>query len=86
MGVLVLSGEDVTRLLRMRECIQVMRDALTALARGKALVALRLVMRMPDGSELTLCKSPGLAVEDVAFAAFVAQRARETAAGQQVER
>lgn len=50
MQVLVLSAEDVARLLPMPECIAVMRDALAALARGKALVPLRLVMRMPDGS------------------------------------
>jgi len=41
MEVLVLNGEDVTRLLPMPECIQVMRDALAALARGEALVPLR---------------------------------------------
>jgi ornithine cyclodeaminase len=50
MQVLVLSAEDVARLLPMPACIAVMRDALAALARGKALVPLRLVMRMPDGS------------------------------------
>jgi len=50
MKVTVLSAEDVARLLPMRDCIQVMRDALAALARGKALVPLRMVMRMPDAS------------------------------------
>src|SRR5438105_12692780 len=50
MDVTVLSAEDVAKLLPMRECIQVMREALAALARGKALVALRMVMRMPDAS------------------------------------
>src|SRR6267378_3346116 len=50
MQVLVLSAEDVARLLPMPACIAVMRDALAALARGKALVPLRMVMRMPDGS------------------------------------
>ena len=47
MEVLVLSGEEVTRLLPMRDCIQVMRDALAALARGEALVPLRMVLRVP---------------------------------------
>jgi ornithine cyclodeaminase/alanine dehydrogenase-like protein (mu-crystallin family) len=47
MDVLVLNGEEVTRLLPMRDCIQVMRDALAALARGEALVPLRMVMRVP---------------------------------------
>ena len=50
MDVLVLSAKDVERLLPMRECINVMRDALAALARGEALVPLRMVMRMPDAS------------------------------------
>ena len=50
MDVLVLNGEEVTRLLPMRYCIQVMRDALAALARGEALVPLRLVMRVPGAS------------------------------------
>ncbi|MEO6796034.1 MAG: ornithine cyclodeaminase family protein [Candidatus Dormibacter sp.] len=50
MDVLVLSAADVARLLPMRECIQVMREALATLAHGKALVPLRMVMRMPDAS------------------------------------
>src|SRR2546429_5933525 len=50
MEVLVLNGEEVTRLLPMPECIQVMRGALTALARGEALVPLRMIMRVPGAS------------------------------------
>jgi ornithine cyclodeaminase/alanine dehydrogenase-like protein (mu-crystallin family) len=50
MDVRVFSAEDVAKLLPMRDCIRVMRDALAALARGKALVPLRMVMRMPDAS------------------------------------
>ncbi len=50
MDVLVLDGEAVTRLLPMRDCIGVMREALAALAGGQGLVPLRMVMRMPDGS------------------------------------
>ena len=50
MDVLVLSAEDVAGLLPMPDCIAVMRDALAALARGRALVPLRMVMRMPDAS------------------------------------
>ncbi len=46
----MLSADDVARLLPMRECIRVMRDALATLANGKALVPLRMVMRMPDAS------------------------------------
>jgi ornithine cyclodeaminase/alanine dehydrogenase-like protein (mu-crystallin family) len=50
MEVTVLAADDVAKLLPMPDCIQVMRDALAALARGKALVPLRMVMRMPDAS------------------------------------
>jgi ornithine cyclodeaminase/alanine dehydrogenase-like protein (mu-crystallin family) len=50
MEVTVLAADDVVRLLPMADCIQVMRDALASLARGKALVPLRMVMRMPDAS------------------------------------
>src|SRR5437762_12713473 len=50
MEVLVLNGEEVTRLLPMSECIQVMRDALTARARWEALVPLRMIMRVPGAS------------------------------------
>src|SRR5436189_5918271 len=50
MEVLVLNGEEVTRLLPMRECIQVMRGALAALARGEALVPLRMIMRVRGAS------------------------------------
>src|SRR5207237_7264521 len=50
MDVLVLNGEEVTRLLPMRDCIQVMRDALAALARGEALVPLRMIMRVRGAS------------------------------------
>jgi ornithine cyclodeaminase len=50
MDVLVLSAADVERLLPMRDCIEVMRKALISLAKGQAVVPLRLVMRMPDAS------------------------------------
>jgi ornithine cyclodeaminase len=50
MDVLVLDAEAVTRLLPIQDCIGLMREALAALARGEALVPLRMVMRMPDGS------------------------------------
>jgi ornithine cyclodeaminase/alanine dehydrogenase-like protein (mu-crystallin family) len=50
MDVLVLSADDVSRLLPMRDCIRVMREALAALAQGEALVPLRMVMRIPATS------------------------------------
>ena len=43
MAVLVLSHADVAQLLPMRDCVDVMADALTALSRGDALLPLRQV-------------------------------------------
>jgi ornithine cyclodeaminase/alanine dehydrogenase-like protein (mu-crystallin family) len=48
-NVLVLNQSDVARLLPMRECIDVMAQALSALAQGDAIVPLRQVLRLPDG-------------------------------------
>src|SRR5438477_35091 len=50
MEVLVLNGEEVTRALPMAVCMQVMGDAVTELARGEALVPLRMIMRVPGAS------------------------------------
>ena len=49
MPTLILPHADVTRLLPMRECVDVMADALAALARGDAVLPLRQVLRLPDG-------------------------------------
>jgi alanine dehydrogenase len=49
MNVLVLGQADIAHLLPMRDCIDVMADALTALARGDAILPLRQVLRLPDG-------------------------------------
>jgi alanine dehydrogenase len=49
MHVLVLSKSDIAHLLPMRECIDVMADALSAVARGNAILPLRQVLRLPDG-------------------------------------
>jgi alanine dehydrogenase len=49
MNVLVLGQSDIAHLLPMRDCIDVMADALSALARGDALLPLRQVLRLPDG-------------------------------------
>jgi ornithine cyclodeaminase len=48
--ILVLSEADVERLLPMDECIEVMSDALAALARGEMYQPLRSVVRPPDGA------------------------------------
>lgn len=49
-GVLVLSGEDVARFLPMKAAIEAMEGAFLALAQGEALLPLRQVVRLPDGS------------------------------------
>jgi ornithine cyclodeaminase/alanine dehydrogenase-like protein (mu-crystallin family) len=48
MQTLILNYHDVRQLLPMRECIDVMADALAALARGEAEMPLRTVFRPPD--------------------------------------
>lgn len=49
MEILVLNQTEVTALLPMAECMDVMTDALSALARGGAIVPLRTVIRIPNG-------------------------------------
>jgi ornithine cyclodeaminase/alanine dehydrogenase-like protein (mu-crystallin family) len=48
--MLVLGFEDVSRLLPMDECIEVMEAALAALARGEMYLPLRFVVRPPDAA------------------------------------
>ena len=52
MKVLVIDQREVPELLPMEECIDVMADALTALARGHAVMPLRGMARMPDQAGL----------------------------------
>jgi ornithine cyclodeaminase/alanine dehydrogenase-like protein (mu-crystallin family) len=52
MRVLVLSHADVERLLPMDECIDLMADALSALARGQVFQPLRMVVRPPQAKGL----------------------------------
>ncbi|MCI0433135.1 MAG: ornithine cyclodeaminase family protein [Gemmatimonadetes bacterium] len=52
MTFLTISGAEVRALLPMARCIEVMRDALTALAHGEAVVPLRHLMWLPDRSGL----------------------------------
>ena len=47
MKILILSHEEVSSLLTMKECIAVMREALVALAQGKAFQPLRTIHRPP---------------------------------------
>jgi len=48
MKILVLSHSEVLELLPMKDCIGVMREALVALAAGKAHQPLRTIIRPPD--------------------------------------
>ncbi|MBD0347788.1 MAG: ornithine cyclodeaminase family protein [Thermoleophilia bacterium] len=50
--MLVLSYADVERLLPMEECVDVMEDALAALARGELFQPLRSIARPPDAPGL----------------------------------
>ncbi len=48
MTTLILSRQQVSDLLPMAECMEVMADALSALARGEAILPLRLVVWLPQ--------------------------------------
>jgi ornithine cyclodeaminase len=49
MKILVISQQEVERLLPMAECLAVMQDALGVLARGEAILPLRQVLLLPGG-------------------------------------
>lgn len=48
MKILILSHDEVSKLLPIKECIPVMREALIALAAGKVHQPLRTIIRPPD--------------------------------------
>jgi ornithine cyclodeaminase/alanine dehydrogenase-like protein (mu-crystallin family) len=50
MKVLFVNEAGVKDLLRMESCVGLMRDALTTFARGDAVLPLRSLVRLPDGS------------------------------------
>lgn len=52
--MLVLTAEDVRRVLPVRECIEVMREAFVALAEGRATVPVRTAMAVGDHDERLL--------------------------------
>jgi ornithine cyclodeaminase/alanine dehydrogenase-like protein (mu-crystallin family) len=52
MKILVLNAAEVKRLLPMRECVGVMREALAALAEGKVYLPLRMIVRPPGAKGL----------------------------------
>ena len=48
MSVLILNKRDIESLLSMRTCLELMERALASLARGKVVLPLRPVLRIPD--------------------------------------
>ena len=52
MKLLVLNGLEIEQLLPMSECIDVMAEALMALAKGQVHLPLRMVVRPPDAAGL----------------------------------
>ena len=50
--LVVLDGQDVTRLLPMRECIEVMADVLAVVAKGNAILPLRPMIRLPSSPNI----------------------------------
>jgi alanine dehydrogenase len=47
-NILIVNQTDIAHLLPMRDCIDVVADALGALSRGDAVLPLRQVLRLPD--------------------------------------
>ena len=52
MSLRVIHHREVEALLPMDECVEIMREALSTLARGDAVLPLRSMMKLPDGSGL----------------------------------
>ena len=52
MRILILTHNEVEKLLPMQECISVMEQALSSLARGEMYQPLRMIVRPPDASGL----------------------------------
>jgi ornithine cyclodeaminase/alanine dehydrogenase-like protein (mu-crystallin family) len=51
-GMVVLDRHEVARLLPMRECVEVMANALATLARGDAILPLRPMIRLPSSPNI----------------------------------
>ena len=49
MAVRILSQEQVTSILDMKTCVDLVEQALRTLTRGGAVLPLRTVLRIPDG-------------------------------------
>lgn len=62
--MLILNQSEVTRALPMKVCIRLMREALTALARGEAVQPLRRPLVMPEGRGVLVVMPGYLAPSD----------------------
>jgi ornithine cyclodeaminase len=69
MSTLIISQEEVKRLLPMKACIEVMQEAFLSLSRGAVAQPLRMVMGLSGGKVLGLM--PALIEDDAAFGAKV---------------
>ena len=70
MSLLVINQTDVGDLLSMDECIKLMRDAFESMAKGKVVLPLRQVMRVPD-RRAVLAMMPGYVASPETIAAKV---------------
>ena len=67
MKILILDSRQIRELLRMEDCIELMADALAALARGEVFQPLRTIARPPDARGLLGLMPAYRAGEDGAF-------------------
>lgn len=67
MKMLILSHEEVSQLLTIKECIAVMREALLALANGNAYQPLRTIIRPPDAQGVMGLMPSYMSAERAAF-------------------
>src|ERR1044072_4185966 len=67
MKILILDSRQIRELLRMEDCIELMADALAALARGEVFQPLRTIARPPDARGLLGLMPAYRAREDGAF-------------------
>src|SRR5262245_27793314 len=67
MKILILDSSQIQELLPMPECIELMADALSALARGEVYQPLRTIIRPPEARGLLGLMSAYRAAEQGAF-------------------
>src|SRR3954470_20634581 len=65
--MIVVSAEEVARLLPYDECIELMRDAMIALSQGRTAQWLRAILDLPEGRAFG--SMPGAMLDDGVFGA-----------------